>query len=73
MNNRWIWLAMIGALGAFSCNKKGEGAAGPMEKAGEWTDDAAEDTGDAAEDAVEETKDTAKKVRDDLDGDPKTD
>jgi hypothetical protein len=45
---------------------------GPMEEAGEWTDEAAEDVGEGMEEAAEETKETAEEIGDDLDGDPET-
>jgi hypothetical protein len=74
MKNRWLWLAMMGALSAVSCNKNGEGAEapdssdtddGPMEKAGEQTDEAAEDTGDAIEEAAEDTEDAVEEAGED--------
>lgn len=45
---------------------------GPMEEAGEWTDETAEDVGEGMEEAAEETKETAEEIGDDLDGDPET-
>lgn len=39
---------------------------GPMEEAGEWTDDAAEDTGDAAEDLADETEEAFDEAGDDI-------
>jgi hypothetical protein len=52
--------ALFASLSVTACNKdKGAESPddGPMEEAGEWTDDAAEDTADAVDEAAEETSD----------------
>lgn len=58
------------ALAACSNQKEAESpddvGEGPMEEAGEWTDEAAEDTADAVEEGADETSD-------ELDDDPATD
>lgn len=60
MNNQRIWMVLtMSVLGTMSCHKNGEGGKtpdgsdGPMEEAGEWTDEAAESAGEAVEDAAE--------------------
>jgi hypothetical protein len=75
-------LALCLALPALACDKQESPETpadedGPMEEAGEWTDDAAEDTEDALESAAEETGDAleeaGEETDDELDGDPATD
>lgn len=68
-----IVLASLVALMTLACNKNKEPESpdavdndGPMEDAGEWTDEAAEDVG-------ETTEETADDVGDEFDGDPNTD
>lgn len=60
---------LMAALFLSGCSKNQKDAEsaeeGPMEEAGEWTDDTAEDTGDAAEEAAEETSEALEEAAED--------
>lgn len=82
-NTTGTLLALSLAFSAFACDKQATpetadtAEEGPMEEAGEWTDEAVEDTGEAFEEAGEETGDAleeaGEETDDELDGDPATD
>lgn len=80
MKKTVIFAGLLSMSFATACNKNASDTEtadavdqdGPMEEAGEWTDDAAEDAGDEMDAAADETKETADEVADDLDGNPET-
>lgn len=65
-----LTLLMVCLISLPACTKNQKDAEsaqdGPMEEAGEWTDDAAKDAGDAAKDVAEETEEAVDEAGDDI-------
>lgn len=67
MKKAWIVQLVIASsllLGAAACKKKPESGEGPLESAGEETEEAAKDVGDKTEEAAEDTGDKVEETVD---------